>query len=287
MRILVFGRTGQVARELALEGAGRGIEIRSLGREEADLCDPESCARVIAESDADAVINAAAYTAVDRAESEPGLAAVVNGAAPAAMAMAAADRGLPLLHVSTDYVFDGREGPAWSEDDPIGPLSVYGRSKLMGERGVTDAGGPHVVLRTEWVFSAHGGNFVKTMLRLARERDEVRVVDDQLGGPTPARDIARALLDICVRWREGRGESGLYHFSGAPTVSWAEFARSIFALSTGPRLKVVAIPSSEFPMAAQRPLNSVLNCDRIRAVYGIAQPDWRAGLRQVMAELEG
>lgn len=285
MRVLVFGRSGQVGRELAAEAAARGLELRALGREDADLTDPEACARRVAEADADVVINAAAYTAVDRAESEPELAAVVNWAAPAAMAAAAAGRGLPFLQVSTDYVLDGAEGPPRREDDPVGPLSAYGRTKLMGERAVIEAGGPHVVLRTEWVFSAHGSNFVKSMLRLAGERDELRIVDDQRGGPTPARAVARALLDIAACWRDGRGASGVFHFAGAPAVSWAEFARCIFGLLDGPVPRVAPIPSSEYPVAARRPTNSVLDCSRIRDVYGIGQPDWRPALEQVIAEL--
>jgi dTDP-4-dehydrorhamnose reductase len=285
MRLLVFGETGQVARELARAGAARGHAVEALGRGRADLADADACAAAIAGAQADVVINAAAYTAVDRAESEPDLAYAVNGAAPGAMALACAARGLPLLHVSTDYVFDGTPGRPWTEDDPTAPLGAYGASKLMGEQAVAEAGGDHVILRTAWVFSAHGGNFVKTMLRLGAERDRLRVVDDQVGSPTPARAIADALVTIAEAWSAGRGVSGVFHFAGRPAVSWCGFARAIFEERGGPAPEVEAIPSSEYPTPARRPLNSVLDCRRITVEYGIGQPDWRAGLRAVLAEL--
>lgn len=289
MRILVFGATGQVARELIGRGAARGVAVAALGRDRADLADPEACAAAIAGAEADVVINAAAYTAVDRAETEPALAETVNAAAPGAMARACAARALPFLHVSTDYVFDGAPGRPWREDDPTGPLGVYGATKRAGEAAVAAAGGPHVVLRTAWVFSSHGGNFVKTMLRLGATRDTLRVVDDQIGGPTPARAIAEALIDVAAAFRAGRGATGVFHFAGRPAVSWAGFARAIFAqraaLGGGPGPEVVSIPSSEYPTPARRPLNSVLDCGRIAAAYGIAQPDWRAGLDAVLEEL--
>jgi dTDP-4-dehydrorhamnose reductase len=286
MRLLVFGRTGQVARALARAAATQGITLAALGRAEADLADPAACARAIEEAAADAVINAAAYTAVDRAETEPDLAARINAEAPGAMARAAAARGLPFLHVSTDYVFDGTPGRPWREDDPTGPLGVYGASKLAGERAVAAAGGPHAILRTAWVFSADGTNFVKTMLRLGAGRDALRVVDDQRGGPTPADAIAGALLVVARTLAEGRGTSGVFHFAGAPAVSWADFAAAIFAARGGPAApRIERIASSDWPTPTRRPLNSVLDCSRIRAVYGIAQPDWRAHLPAVIEEL--
>src|SRR5690554_5602274 len=205
MRALVFGTTGQVARELARVGAERGVSLTALGRAEADLTDPDPCASTVMSSDADVVINAAAHTAVDRAETEPDLAQVINTEAPGAMARAAAERGLPFLHVSTDYVFDGRPGRVWREDDTPAPLSIYGATKLAGERAVLDSGGRAAILRTAWVFSAHGSNFVKTMLRLGAERSELRIVDDQRGGPTPAADIAGALLTMAEALVAGRG----------------------------------------------------------------------------------
>lgn len=285
MRILAFGTTGQVARELARSAQARGIALTALGRDAADLADPAACAAAIAASDADAVINTAAHTAVDRAESEPDLARTVNAAAPGAMARAAAARGLPFVHVSTDYVFDGRPGRAWREDDAPAPLSVYGATKLAGEQAVAEAGGRAAILRTAWVFSAHGGNFVKTMLRLGAERSHLRIVDDQRGGPTPAADIAEALLTMAGELAAGRGATGIFHFAGAPTVTWADFAEAVFAARGGPAPSVERIPSSAYPVPAERPKNSVLDCSRIREAYGIAQPDWRPRLLEVIGEL--
>ena len=285
MRLLAFGATGQVGRELVRAAEARGHRLEALGREAADLADPEACAARIADTDAEAVINAAAHTAVDRAESEPDLAHAINAAAPGAMARAAAARALPFLHVSTDYVFDGRPGPVWTEEDAPAPVSVYGASKLAGEAAVTAAGGAHVILRTAWVFSAHGSNFVKTMLRVGPGRESLQVVDDQRGGPTPARAIAEALLTVAEAFRSGNGTPGLFHFSGTPPVSWAEFAEAIFAEAGGPAPRIARIPSSAWPVPAQRPANSVLDCRRIAAAYGIAQPDWRDALPEVITEL--
>jgi dTDP-4-dehydrorhamnose reductase len=286
MRALVFGETGQVARELALTAAGCGVEAMTVSRALADLTDPEACVRVIDGADADVVVNAAAYTGVDRAEDEPDLARAVNATTPGAMAVAAAAKGVPFLHISTDYVFDGAPGRPWREDDPTGPLGAYGASKLAGEAAVAGATPDHVILRTAWVFSAHGGNFVKTMLRVGRGKPEMRVVGDQRGGPTAARDIAGALWTIAAAWRAGKGQAGIYHYAGAPAVSWAEFAEAIFARSGwSERPKITAIATADWPTKAVRPANSVLDCSRIAAAYGIAQPDWRPALDAVMSEL--
>ncbi|MDQ7079227.1 MAG: dTDP-4-dehydrorhamnose reductase [Paracoccaceae bacterium] len=286
MRILVFGKTGQVARELARAASVRGIEATFLDRANADLTKPLACAGHVSRSDADVIINAAAYTAVDRAEEERALAREVNAAAPTAMARLAAERGIPLLHVSTDYVFDGSGTRPWREDARPHPQGVYGRTKLGGETGVAAFGGPHVILRTSWVFSAHGNNFVRTMLRLGAERDTLNVVDDQRGGPTPAAAIADALLTIATAFHQGRGVSGIFHFSGRPAVSWADFAEAIFqGRCDAPTIN--RIPTSQYPTPAKRPANSVLDCSKIFETYGIEQPDWRVGLRAVLAELEG
>ena len=285
MRVLVFGATGQVGNALAARAARHGVAVTALARAEADLRAPGACALLVADAEADAVINAAAYTAVDKAESEPEIARAVNAAAPGAMARAAARRGLPFLHISTDYVFDGAPGRPWREDDPTGPLGVYGATKLAGEELVRAAGGRHAILRTAWVFSAHGGNFLKTMLRLGAERDTLRVVEDQRGGPTPAAAIADALLMMARALAEGRGDSGTWHFTGAPAVSWAEFARAIFAARGGTAPVVEGIASSEWPTPARRPMNSVLDCSAIKRDFGIAQPDWRAGVAEVIEAL--
>ncbi len=283
MRILMFGRTGQVATEVARR-LPPGWQLIALGRDAADLADPAACAAAVAGTDADAVINAAAWTAVDRAEAEEDAARTVNAAAPGAMARAAAARGLPFLHLSTDYVFDGQGDRPFAPDDPTGPLSAYGRTKLAGEEAVRAAGGPHVILRTSWVFSAHGANFVRTMLRLGRERGEVRVVADQTGGPTPAAAIADALLAIAGAFAARRGVSGTFHFAGAPDTTWAGFARAIFAEARIPAT-VTDIATTDYPTPARRPANSRLDCAALRAAYGIDRPDWRAGLAAVLAEL--
>jgi dTDP-4-dehydrorhamnose reductase len=261
--------------------------MTALGRAQVDLADPDACAAAVAAADADLVINAAAYTAVDQAEREPDLVQAVNAGAPGAMARAAAARGLPFLHISTDYVFDGSGRRPWREDDPVAPLGVYGASKLAGEHAVAVAGGPHVILRTAWVFSAHGRNFVKTMLRLGSERADLSVVADQHGSPTPAADIAAALLTIARAFAAGRGTSGIFHFAGAPAVTWADFAEAIFADAHLPRRpQVHRIATADYPTPARRPQNSVLDCTRIAAAYAIAQPDWRTGLTAVLNELE-
>ncbi len=280
MSILVFGKTGQVARELAARGG-----VICLGRDDADLSDPDACAAVIAATDATAVINAAAYTAVDRAEDEEALATSINGHAPAAMARAAVARGLPFVQISTDYVFDGSGDAPWHPDDAVAPLGAYGRSKLVGEQGVRAAGGTCAILRTSWVFSAHGANFVKTMLRLSEDRDRLTIVADQIGGPTWAGDIADTCLSMARAMQQGQS-GGTYHLSGGPDVSWADFAREVFT-RTGRKVDVVDIPSAEYPTPAKRPANSRLDCTSLRRDFDLARPDWRVGLQSVLKDLEG
>ncbi|MCC5969207.1 MAG: dTDP-4-dehydrorhamnose reductase [Pararhodobacter sp.] len=282
MRLLVFGESGQLATELRRLAP----EARYLGRATADLANPEACATAIRQHRPDAVINAAAYTAVDRAESDEALATVVNGDSPAAMARAAADVGAVMIQPSTDYVFDGAGQAPFGPDHPAAPLNAYGRSKLAGEAGVRAAGGVHAILRVSWVFSAHGANFVRTMLRLGAERDALNVVADQTGGPTPAADIARACLRIAQRLRDQPELTGSYHFTGAPDVSWAGFAREIFA-QAGLSCTVHDITTADYPTPAQRPLNSRLDCRSLSAAFGLSRPDWRAGLEQVLQELNG
>ncbi|RCW82052.1 dTDP-4-dehydrorhamnose reductase [Paracoccus lutimaris] len=279
--ILVFGQAGQVARELARLAP----DAHFLDREAADLTDPKACAAAIRASGCTAVINAAAHTAVDRAESESDLARLINGEAPAAMARAAADLGVPFVHISTDYVFDGSGTRPWVETDPTDPLGVYGATKLAGEQGIAAAGGQWAVLRTSWVFSAHGANFVKTMLRLGAEREELRVVADQHGGPTPAADIAGACLTMARAMRVDPARGGTYHFSGASDTTWAGFAREIMT-QAGLACRVTDIASSDYPTPARRPGNSRLDCAAIARDFGIARPDWRAGLAQVLLELK-
>jgi dTDP-4-dehydrorhamnose reductase len=280
MKILVIGRSGQVAGELQRR-CPDGWQMTALGRQEADLSDPESCARAVLAHEADAVINAAAYTEVDRAEDDEALATTVNGVAPSAMAVAAAAKGVPFLHISTDYVFDGTGVEPWRPEDLTGPLGAYGRSKLAGENGVRAAGGPHVILRTSWVFSARGKNFVRTMLRLGTSHDTIRVVSDQVGGPTPAGDIAQALLKMAHSLHSGTGASGTFHLSGAPDVSWADFARRIF-LRANMDVEVIGITSAEYPTRARRPANSRLDCRSLKMKHGIDRPDWQSRLGEVL-----
>lgn len=284
LKLLVFGSTGQVATELA-RCARADLVVSCLSRAEADLADPSACAAAVAGTDADVIINAAAYTAVDRAETDEAAATVVNGTAPGAMAEAAARRGLPFLHLSTDYVFDGTGDGPRAEDAPTAPLNAYGRSKLAGERAIAAAGGAAVVMRTAWVFSAHGSNFVKTMLRLGATRDQISVVADQHGCPTAAADIAGALVTVARAFGAGRGVPGTFHFGGTPQTTWHGFAEAIFERAGGKRPVVLPIASAAYPTPAARPRNSVLDCTRIRDAYGIAAPDWRPALDRVLADL--
>ena len=275
MKILVFGRDGQLSTELER----RLPDAIFAGLDEADFTDPDACLSVLDRVAPDVVINASAYTAVDRAEEDEALATQINATTPGLLAARAADTGAPFLHVSTDYVFDGAGQTPFAADADPAPLGAYGRSKALGEGQVTAAGGVPVVLRTSWVFSAHGGNFVKTMLRLGAERDELRVVDDQVGGPTSARAIADALARIAER-----PTAGIYNFSGAPDVSWAGFAEAIFA-KAGLDCAVQRIPTTDYPTPAVRPLNSRLDCSLTEATFGISRPDWRWDLDDVLKEL--
>ena len=280
MTLLVFGKTRQVARELQTL-APNAIY---LGRAEADLSDPQACAAAIRAHRPAAIINAAAYTAVDAAESDEALATAINGAAPGAMARAAATLGVPLVHISTDYVFAGTGIAPWRPDDPVAPPNAYGRSKLAGETAVRAAGGAHAILRTSWVFSAHGTNFVKTMLRLSETRDTLSVVEDQIGGPTPARAIAAACLEISSQLCSAPEKSGTYHFSGTPDTSWKSVAEAIFEQSRR-QMTVTGIPGSAYPTPATRPLNSRMDCTSLAQTFGIMRPDWAAGLRDVLRDL--
>jgi len=279
--ILVFGQTGQVARELARLAP----DAVYLGRDQADLAQPDACAAAIRAHTPSAVINAAAYTAVDRAEDEEALATLINGNAPAAMAVACAEIGIPLVHISTDYVFDGAGEAPFAPDHPTAPLGAYGRTKLKGEDGVRAAGATHAIMRTSWVFSAHGANFVRTMLRLGAERDLLNVVTDQIGGPTPARAIAEACLSMERQLQADPTKSGTYHFSGTPATSWAGFARAIMA-EADLSCEIIDIPSAAYPTPARRPLNSRLDCTALR-VFGLSQPDWREYLKTTLIELKG
>ena len=282
MRILVFGKNGQVAR--ALQDAA-GASVLALSRDDADLMAPGAAQDAIARHQPDVVINAAAYTAVDKAEDDETAARRLNAEAPAEMAAAAHAAGVPFLHISTDYVFDGAPEHRLNEEAPTAPLNVYGATKLEGEQAVAAAHPDAVIMRTSWVFSEYGGNFVKTMLRLAETRDALTIVADQIGGPTAASDIARALLAVAGKKQRGAPGAGVYHFQGVPPVSWAQFAEKIFEIA-GKQVAASHIPTSGYPTPAQRPLNTVLDCAKIERDFGVGQPDWRESLRRVIAALK-
>jgi dTDP-4-dehydrorhamnose reductase len=282
MRVLLFGGTGQVGRETTLAAAPAGVDLIAPARAEADLSSPGAGARFVAEARPEVVINAAAWTAVDKAETEIEAARRLNALAPAELAVAAAGAGARFIHLSTDYVFDGAAAGALDETAPPAPLNVYGATKLEGERLVLAALPAAVVIRTSWVYAAHGANFVRTMLRLAQTRGEVSVVADQVGGPTPAAAIAEACLAVAAR-RDGPG--GIYHFQGAPPASWADFAEAIFAAAGAP-VRVNRIPTRDYKTPAARPLRTVLDCGKILRDYGVRQPDWRSGLADIVGRLQ-
>ena len=277
--ILVYGETGQVAHELQ-----SFKNVVSLNRSQADLRNPEECAELIREHNPAAVINAAAYTAVDNAEKEEAVATIINGDAPSQMAKACADLAIPFVHISTDYVFNGCGNDAWLPECSTNPQNAYGRSKVMGEKGVIKSGAVYAILRTSWVVSNRGENFIKTMLRLSETRNELSIVGDQIGAPTPARDIARACYQIAMNLIADPSKAGIYHFSGAPNVSWYDFACEIFR-QTGRDIDLKPILSTDYPTVASRPLNSRLDCESTRLEFGIKQPDWRRSLNTILEEL--
>ena len=283
MTILVFGQTGQVARSLAALEARAPAPLQFLGRHEADLAEPARCAAMIEAHKPVAVINAAAWTAVDAAEAAEAESMVINGETPGAMAGACARLGIPFLHISSDYVFDGSGTTPWSPDSSVAPLGAYGRSKAAGERLIQASGARALILRTSWVFSPFGANFVKTMLRLGAERERLSVVDDQVGGPTSADAIARALLTLTEALLAGH-PGGLYHFAGAPAVSWAGFASEVIKRA-GLSCAIDPIPSEAYPTPAPRPRNSRFACEALLSDFRIPQPDWQADLVKVLKHL--
>ncbi len=284
MKVLVFGSNGQVGTEAVRQGQQLGWTMVAADRSVVDLTRPERINAVIQQVKPDAVLNAAAYTAVDRAEADPDVAALVNGSAPRAMAETCADLNVPMVHYSTDYVFDGSAGQPYREEDSTNPLGVYGRTKLSGERGVLDSKARAAVIRLAWVFSEHGSNFVKTMLRLATTMPQVRVVADQIGAPTAAADAAKAGLKALEALQERPDLSGLYHLGGKGIVSWAEFAEAIFACA-GLNTKVTRITTADYPTPTQRPAYSALATQKITAAFGVEPSDWRMKLQDVMTAL--
>lgn len=286
-RVLVTGAGGQVGRALLAADWPAGLAPLGLTHADLDIADADAIARALDESGAVAVVNAAAYTAVDKAESEPDLAQRINAEAPGLLAAATAARGLPLLQLSTDFVFDGRKGAPYLEDDRVNPLSVYGASKAAGEVAVRAANPAHLILRTAWVFDAAGRNFLNTMLRLAAERPELTVVADQRGQPTAAADVAAALVRLLALWRAGAAPWGTWHFAGAGETTWHGFAEAIVALaapSLGKRPPVRPIATADWPAAATRPADSRLDCARLEQAFGIRPRPWRAMLADVLAE---
>ncbi|MEJ6783641.1 dTDP-4-dehydrorhamnose reductase [Aminobacter sp. Piv2-1] len=290
MKMLVTGTSGQLARALAARAATAGVEIICVGRPDLDLEDPASFAPVLQAVVPDLVINAAAHTAVDQQEDEPDRAFRINAEAPAELARLARLRRIPLVQVSTDYVYDGRSPRPYVETDPTNPQTIYGRSKLAGEEAVRAGNPDHMVVRTAWVVSPYGHNFVKTMLRLAQTRDRLQVVADQFGNPTEAHDIADGLLAAAlVRLREGGFPQGLYHLAGRGRASWCELARHVMATSKaigGPWAEVEPIGSDEWPAKAPRPANSELNSDAFNRDFGYRAGEWRERVEGVVRGID-
>ena len=286
--LLVFGAGGQVGQELMALAAAKGIPAVGLTRAEVDIRDSSAIVAAVVAHKPRLVVNAAAYTAVDKAESEPDLAASVNTQAAGAIAAAAAEYGIPVLHISTDYVFDGSKVGAYTESDPIAPLGVYGRTKADGEAAVRHANPRHVILRTAWVYGGYGNNFLKTMLRLAATRDALRVVGDQHGCPTATLDIAEAILAVDVALRRDPTIAGTFHFAGTGVTSWHGFAEAIVAAqaaATGKHSPVDAITTAEYPTPARRPANSQLDSRKFADVFGYRAAPWQDRTRQVVEAL--
>jgi dTDP-4-dehydrorhamnose reductase len=290
MRFLLLGGTGQVGEEFRALAMPDDVEVVAPGRDTLDLQDADAIASVIAAEPWSVVINAAAYTAVDRAESEEAIAFTVNAAAPSRLAIETGRRGIPLVQISTDYVFDGKKGSPYVEQDEAAPLNVYGRSKLAGERGVRAANPRHLVLRTSWTYSPYRTNFVKTILRLAAERDRLTVVADQRGRPTAACHVAQACLDIALRCASDpeRAPYGIYHFAGAGEASWFEFASAIVDLSADRRARspqIVPVRTVDYPTPAARPLDARLDCAAIVREFGVRLRPWRETLEETIDRL--
>lgn len=291
MRLLIIGTKGQLALSLIERGAAQGIEVVSIGRPEIDLARNTGLNALVAGVHPDAIVNAAAYTAVDMAEREPELAGAVNGRGAGLVAAAAAATGVPIVHVSTDYVFDGTATRPYREDDPVAPLGVYGASKLAGERAVAAATPDYAILRTAWVYSPFGHNFVRTMLRLAETRDELGVVADQRGSPNSALDLADGIITVARNLTQRPGDKGLrgvFNLTTDGETSWAEFATEIFSISArfgGPIARVRAIATSDYPTPARRPAYSCLDGTKLAERHGVRLPDWRISLEITIRRL--
>jgi dTDP-4-dehydrorhamnose reductase len=291
MRLLIAGWQGQVARALVeLAPSAADVEAFAVGRPGLDLCNAATIKRAMTDFHPDVIINSAAYTAVDKAESEQEAAFALNRTGAGLLAEEAAKRGAAIIHISTDYVFDGRKSVPYVETDAVAPQNIYGQSKLQGEQAVRQMNPEHVIARTAWVYSATGSNFVKTMLRLAGERDSLRVVDDQIGNPTYAPHLAKALLEIARKVRHAPRDDqwGTYHLAGLGDVSWCGFAREVFRVSAelgGPSASVTPISTADYPTPAARPKNSRLDCSKAEQMFGVTLPDWREGVRECVTRL--
>lgn len=287
LRILISGQNGQVSQALqhSLKDLG---DLIVLGRDQLDLSDPESIRSVVREIQPDLIINAAAHTTVDQAESEPDLAYAINATSPGIFAEEAAALGIPFIHYSTDYVFDGSKDGAWTETDTPNPLGVYGSSKRAGEQAIEKAGGQFLILRTSWVYSLTGRNFLLTMQRLLQEREKLTIVADQIGAPTWAGTIAQSTRQLIERWREGQRVAwGVYHLTASGDTSWFGFAQAIgqeLIKAGKPCAKLEPIPSSAYPTPAARPLNSRLDCSHLQQEWGVSQPDWHDALLECLAQ---
>jgi len=283
IRIAVTGRNGQVARSLAEQAFGTDFDVICIGRPALDLLNPETIRGALAATAADVLVNAAAYTDVNKAEAEGELAERINGHAAGVLAAVAQTRGIPLIQLSTDYVFDGTKPGPYVEQDQTCPINAYGRSKAAGERAVAAAQPHHVILRTAWLYSPFSRNFVRTMLDLAHRQDTVRIVADQVGSPTAAADVADGILAVARNLVEAHGSEryGTFHLAAAGAASWADFAAAIFSASAergGPSAHVVPIASAEYQTPARRPMNSRLDCEKIARVHGVSLPHWQSSL---------
>ena len=286
MKILITGQHGQVSQALQQRLQGLG-ELIVLGRDQLDLASPEHIRQQVRAHRPSLIINAAAHTAVDLAESEPDAAFAINAIAPGILAEEAKALGVPLIHYSTDYVFDGRKSAPFTESDTPNPLSVYGQSKLAGEQAIAAVGGEYLILRTSWVYSNHGKNFLLTMQRLLQEKPQMRIVADQIGAPTWAGSIANSTRALIERWQAGAaGEWGVYHLTAQGETSWFGFAQAIaqqLRAEGKACAELEAIPSSAYPTPAQRPLNSRLDCSRLQQQWHVSQPHWQDALRVCLA----
>jgi len=285
-RVLILGAQGQLGIELQKAFANAG-EVIALGHDRCDLANPETIRQTIASARPELILNAAAYTAVDRAESEPEVAARVNGVAPGVMAQEARRLGAMLVHYSTDYVFDGSKKRPWVEDDPVNPLNIYGRTKLIGEQEIAEAGCRHLIFRTSWVYSPHGANFLLTMLRFGKERDQLRVVNDQIGAPTTAAALARATRTVIDAGVDD-AYCGIYHMTCAGQTTWCGFAQEIFRCAAAEGKKwpeVIGIRTTEYPTPAKRPRYSVMSNAKLQARFGVTLPRWQDAVVETLAEM--